>query len=124
MRFLLTAVLLMEIFHAGAHSSVLVGRGIKKLEDKRYYFVWDALNVLASFAMTLCFFPLVMLHAILHLGYYVPYYHTGYYALRIREWSSISYVGKRITSDFFLTLFDISTHLAMIYTLWVKAYIS
>ena len=114
MNLLLLILLAMEIFHLAAHMWVMVGIGITNIEEKRWYFLWDGATPIACL-LFVCFssnvlswwvVALITIHTLLHFGYYIPFFYTGYYAQRILNWSKAEYAGPRITADLFLTLYD------------------
>ncbi len=115
---------LSEIFHLVAHTAVcfkLWKPYLKELQDLGHYFVWDCFSAFFSFVVTRERFllPLALFHFIVHL-YYVITWNKSFYAVRIRDWSAKEYIGTRFTSDFLLTITDMSMHLAMIYCLLPK----
>lgn len=116
-------LILGESFHIIAHLNILLRihpPNLITLKGKRLYFVYDMTNALISF---LYLYPVnvllqicVFLHEIAHL-FYVYYWNTGSLAIRIRDWSTSEYTGKWITTDFFLTCFDIITHSMLLWHL-------
>lgn len=63
---------------------------------------------------------IVVLHLIGHL-FYVITWTDGYYAKRIRDWSSVEYrKEKHVTIDFFLTIFDMTVHMMNGYYLYQR----
>lgn len=101
-----------EAFHAYAHTNVLLRwrpPTLEQLKRRRYYFVFDMLTPLLSYLLHESWGPLIFVHAVAHL-YYVLAWNSGYYAVRIRDWSVREYRGPRLTVDFPLTCYDVGVH--------------
>lgn len=118
-------LLLFEILHIKEH--IQVALNIRKysdvnLQNKRWYFFLDWLTALMSFiyiGMPLWILPIALFHCIGHL-FYVFTWNSGFYAIRIRQWTSFDkYESRHFTTDFLLTLTDITTHMLMCYYLIV-----
>lgn len=118
---------LFELIHVKEHVQVVMN--IKKysdhsLQNKRWYFFFDFLTALLSYmyiGMPLELLPVSLFHCIGHL-YYVFTWNKGFYAIRIRQWTSYDKnYEKHLTPDLLLTLTDITTHLLMCYYLFQAA---
>lgn len=106
-------LLVIEVFHAYAHVNVLLRLQpptLEQLKARRYYFVFDMATPLMAYCLHESWGPFVLVHALAHT-YYVWAWNSGYYAVRIRDWSVREYRGPRLTVDFALTCFDIAVHL-------------
>jgi len=116
-------LLLFEIFHIREHVHVLLNHkkySDERLKDNRWYFCLDFLTSFLSYiyiGTPLIIFPIAFFHSVGHL-FYIFTWNDGYYAIRIREWSSYDkYPKQHFTTDFYLTLIDIITHMLMVYYL-------
>lgn len=133
---LVNILFLFELLHIREHLHVILQNrkySDVNLQTKRWYFFFDWLTALISYIyigfsrsqstgtlsrFLLIVFPLSLFHCIAHL-FYVFTWNTGYYAIRIREWtSSDKFVSHHVTIDFYLTIVDIMTHGIMSYYLF------
>jgi hypothetical protein len=116
-------LLIFEIIHVKEHLQVVIN--VRKyyddnLQKKRWYFFLDFLTALMSYiwiGMPMELFPISLFHSIGHLYYFFTW-NYGFYAIRIRQWTSLDKnYARHFTSDLFLTLTDITTHCLMCYYL-------
>jgi len=117
---LLSFALVSELFHIAAHTNVLLRispPSLASLKLKRWYFVYDFASLLFAFFLTRAYWGAVFIHLVIHI-WYVYNWNRGYYAIRIRDWSVREYKGKWITTDFFLTCYDIGIHALMAWGLF------
>jgi hypothetical protein len=136
---LVNILFLFELLHIREHLHVILQNRKytnDNLQTKRWYFFLDCLTALVSYIyigfsrglhikssgslsrVPLILFPLSLFHCIAHL-FYVFTWNTGYYANRIREWtSSDKFISHHVTIDFYLTIVDIFTHGIMSYYLF------
>ena len=111
-----------ELYHIYAHTKVLLRYNLPEtLDDAASYFMWDGTSVLVCWMywfseLSLCMHLASLVHVGLHLGFYVPHWATHPFAVRIQRWSEAGYTGKWITTDFWLTLFDILVHCNFVLT--------
>jgi len=124
-KFVAFLLLWSETIHFTEHVNVVFMK--RKYQDcnlktKGWYFGWDGLSALISFCyvgMPMVAIPFSLFHFISHL-FYVLTWNRGYYAIRIRKWTSIDqFTSSHFTPDYFLTWIDIITHTMMIYFLFL-----
>jgi hypothetical protein len=122
-KFIAFLLLWSETIHFTEHMNVVfMNRKYQdsNLQTKGWYFGWDGLSALLSFwyvGMPIVAIPFSFFHFISHL-FYVLTWNKGYYAIRIRKWTSIDqFTSPHFTTDYFLTWIDIITHTMMIYFL-------
>jgi hypothetical protein len=112
-------LLVVEAFHAYAHANVLLRLQpptLEQLKARGYYFLFDMATPLMAYCLHQQWGVFVLVHALAHT-YYVYSWNSGYYAIRIRNWSVREYRGPVFTVDFVLTLLDIAVHLLTIHAL-------
>ncbi len=112
-------LIIIEILHVLLHCGVLFRIYLLPFNDlatKRWYFALDCLSPVVACLWAGHYPLLVVIHTAAHI-YYVLNWNWSYYAIRIMEWSSLEYTGSLFTFDMFLTIFDISSHLCVIFLL-------
>lgn len=117
-------LLFCELLHVYEHGQVAMN--IRKysdhnLQDKRWYFMLDGFTALLSYiiiGMPFHLLPIWFFHCIAHI-FYAWTWNDSYYAIRIRQWTSTDKSpNHHYTVDFYLTLFDIMTHMILSYNLF------
>ena len=125
-----TILLISSLINLTLHLAVLFRLWLPELDylvSKRYYFIFDLgipFLTLITFYDNFYFIDriYILCTTLAHI-YYVVFWHTGFYAKRIQNWTSREYTGKIITWDFLLTFFDCTTHIIIIITI-VKMMVS
>jgi len=109
-----------EIFHILTHLNVLFRfnpPSLEYLEKRGWYFSIDLITAaLCCVYSGFTYWFLVLIHFIVH-WWYVIQWNRGYYANRIKIWSTKEYAGPWFTVDFLLTTFDVMVHLLMAFSI-------